>query len=94
MSGVVRLGDKDSGHDSFPPRAVISASSNVTANGIGVVRLGDAWEFHTDGHTVHDAICSSGSSSVFVNGLPIVMIGSSLSCGGFCVEGSSNVTAN
>lgn len=94
MSGVVRLGDTCSGHDGFPSRPVISASSNVTVNGLGVVRLGDQWAVHTDGNTTHDGVSSTGSSSVFVNGLGIVTIGNSISCGSTCIEGSSNVSAN
>lgn len=42
MPGATVLGDICSGHGSFPPRPVISASGNVIINGKGAVRIGDA----------------------------------------------------
>jgi len=94
MSGVVRLGDQSSGHDGFPPQPSTSASSDVFADSLGVVRLGDQWAPHTDGVTIHDGVQAEGSSDVFVNGLPIARIGDAISCGSFCAEGSSDVFAN
>lgn len=41
MPGIVRLGDKCSGHDGWPPRPNIEASTNVFVNDLGVHRLGD-----------------------------------------------------
>jgi len=94
MSGITRLGDYCTGHDGFVPRPAISASSNVFVNGKGVVRVGDQWAQHTDGHTTHDGVQVSGSSSVFVNGLPVARIGDHISCGSNVAEGSSNVFSN
>lgn len=94
MSGVTRLGDYCTGHDGFVPRPSISASSDVSANGKGIVRVGDQWAYHTDHHTIHDGIQVGGSSSVFVNGLPVARIGDHISCGSNVAEGSSSVFAN
>lgn len=41
MPGIVRLGDYCSGHDGYPPRPNIEASTNVFVNGLGIHRLGD-----------------------------------------------------
>jgi uncharacterized Zn-binding protein involved in type VI secretion len=92
MPGVTRLGDLTTGHDSFPSRPSIQASDNVLCNGIGVVRVGDAYAVHCNPLPIcHGGVLSSGSSSVFINSLPCGRIGDAVSCGDHVAEGSDNV---
>ena len=91
MAGVVRLGDKCSGHDCYPSRANDEASNNVFVNGRGVHRVGDHWATHCCPPPCHDGVASSGSSTVFVNGKPACRIGDKVSCGSTMATGSNNV---
>lgn len=92
MPGIVRLGDKCSGHNGFPPRPNNQASSNVFVNNLGVHRVGDSWETHCN-NSCHSGIASSGSSTVFCNSKGVCRIGDSVSCGSTMVEGSTNTFA-
>lgn len=47
MPGVVRRGDKCSGHGCFPPRPAITWSPNVFVNGRNVERRTDQLQVHT-----------------------------------------------
>ena len=94
MPGIVRLGDKCSGHGCFPSRPCIEASENVFVNGRGAHRLGDAWASHCCGPICHGGSAAGGSENVFVNGKPVCRIGDPVSCGSTMVEGSENVFAN
>jgi uncharacterized Zn-binding protein involved in type VI secretion len=92
MAGAVRLGDNCSGHGCFPPRPCIEASENVFVNGRGWHRLGDGWASHgCAACQPHGGSAASGSSTVFVNGLPACRIGDAVSCGSTMAEGSSDV---
>lgn len=92
MPAVTRLGDKDSGHDACPPRALAAASPNVFANGIAVGRVGDVYNAHgCKDHGPHTGVVAVGSGSVFINGLAAARIGDPVSCGGSVAEGSRNV---
>lgn len=91
MSGVVRLGDICTGHGAFPPRKVDSASSNVVVNGKGAVRLGDHWVTHCSPASCHDSTSSKGSSTVFVNGKPLVRKSDAIACGSKANTCSSDV---
>jgi len=90
--GVVRLGDMCSGHGPYPPRPNDQASSNVFVNNIAAHRETDSWALHCNGDC-HTGVLSAGSSSVFVNNLPIARIGDPISCGSTAAQGSSNVFA-
>lgn len=92
MPQATRLGDADTGHDSCPPTALVSASSNVLINGRGAGRVGDAYAPHgCIVHPPHSGTIASGSSSVFINGRAAGRVGDSVSCGGSVAQGSSNV---
>ncbi len=93
MPFITRLGDTCTGHGSFPPRASIEASTDVIVNGKGAVREGDAWAVHCSGKSCHGGSVSAGSSSVFVNGIPVARIGDPLDCGSSVATGSGNVSA-
>lgn len=90
MPQSARLHDFDSGHGCHPPRPNASASGNVFVNSRGFHRITDSWESHCCS-TCHGANTSSGSNSVFVNGLAAARIGDSVSCGSFIMTGSTNV---
>lgn len=92
MPAQTRLGDKDTGHDACPPRALAQGSPNVIINGLLAGRVGDQYNSHGClEHPPHTGVISSGSSSVFINGIPAGRIGDSVSCGGNVAEGSPNV---
>jgi len=92
MSAVTRLGDLTTGHVPFPPTPSIAASADVFVNGLGVVRVGDAYQSHCSG-SCHVGVLQTGSPTVFVNGLPIGRVGDPVSCGDFVGMGSMNVFA-
>jgi uncharacterized Zn-binding protein involved in type VI secretion len=63
-------------------------------NGLPAHRLSDVWAFHgKPDNPSHDGVLSAGSSTVFVNGLPLGRIGDSISCGSFVNSGSPDVNA-
>jgi len=90
MKPVTRLGDIHSGHSCFPPTPGISASSNVVANGRGVMRVGDSFAPHGCPKP-HGVNAASGYGKVITNGRPTVRISSSTACGATVVAGSPNV---
>jgi len=91
MAGVVRLGDKCSGHGCYPSRANDEGSPDVFVNGKPAHRLGDHWITHCCPPPCHDGVASSGSKTVFVNGKPAARIGDPINCGGAIITGSGNV---
>jgi len=92
MPPVTRLGDVCTGHDCFNPRPSISASPNVNANGIPVVRVGDNYALHgCSNRKPHTGILVSGSSTVSVNGLPVGRVGDGISCNSSVAAGSPDV---
>lgn len=93
MPGVARLGDICSGHGCWPPRPNDQASPNVYVNSINTHRESDHWVIHCCDDDCHDGSLALGSSSVFINGLPIARIGDPISCGSSVAQGSSNVFA-
>lgn len=93
MPAVHRLGDISQGH-CFEPRAIVTASENVFANGKGVTRVGDYSPVHTCGDSSHDSVMAQGSPTVFVNGIPMCRIGDLHSCGDKAGTGSPNVFSN
>jgi uncharacterized Zn-binding protein involved in type VI secretion len=94
MPGVHRQGDETQGHGCWPPQVPSSWSPNVFANGKPVIRQGDSRTPHTcpDIPETHGATYTGGST-VFVNGRPIQVRGSSLSCGDHAFACSGDVFA-
>ena len=91
---MTRLGDIGGHHDSCPNVPLVSCSENVFVNGRGAGRVSDSYAGHSCFiHPVHTPHIASGSSSVFVNGLPLARIGDATDCGGVVIEGSENVFA-
>jgi len=90
--GVVRIGDKCTGHGIWPPRACDTGSGDVFVNNIAAHRQGDHWVTHC-GLGCHDSTLSGGSSTVYVNGSPIGRIGDTVSCGSVAAQGSPSVFA-
>lgn len=94
MPGVCRKNDTCTGHGCFPSRANTSWSPNVYANTLNVHRETDGWEVHCCGTPCHSGSLATGSSNVYVNGLPISDIGDPIDCGSSVATGSDNVFAN
>lgn len=93
MPAVARLGDKDTGHGSWPPRPSTSGSPNVFINGIAALRVDDTYGPHTSGSNTHSGTVVSGSGTVKVNGKSLARIGDDVSCGSAIAQGSPNVFA-
>lgn len=94
MAGVGMFGLNCSGHDCFPPRPNVQASTDVIVNGLGAQRLTDAYTVHCcPDKGCHDAVVAIGSSTVYVNGLPVARDGDQLSCLSKVANGSLNVIA-
>lgn len=94
MPGVAFLGVKCTGHGDWPPRVNDQASPNVFVNGNAVHRQSDHWVTHCNSTPqCHDSTLSSGSGTVFVNGLQCGRIGDPIGCGSVISEGSPNVFA-
>jgi uncharacterized Zn-binding protein involved in type VI secretion len=98
MPGLTRLGDKDTGHDSCAPRALITGSSDVIVNDKPAGRANeDTYAMHScSDHSPHSAVISSGSPDVFINDKPAARIGDPVSCNSSdtVAEGSSDVIVN
>jgi uncharacterized Zn-binding protein involved in type VI secretion len=94
MPPITRLGDNTEGHGCYPARPSVAASGDVFANGIGMVRLGDAYDTHCCGPACHDGVLSAGSPNVFVNGKSVGRIGDPVDCGDTVAVGSGDVFAN
>ena len=89
MPGVVRKGDKCSGHGCYPPRPASKWSPNVFANGRNVERRTDTLESHCcDG--CHTGVYE-GVHTVFANNLDVQVQGDPIDCGSKCDEHSPNV---
>lgn len=84
MGNAVKLGDKDTGHDSHPPTPVTAGSSTVKVDGVPLARQGDPLASHG-----HNRNISGGSSSVFIDGKPAARTGDAVSCGGVLIGGGS-----
>lgn len=92
MPGATRLGDYNTGHGTFPPVPLITASGNVIINGKGAGRQGDGYPPHTDASPTTDTdSIASGSSTVFINGRQAARIGDPIDNGGTVRDGSGNV---
>ncbi|PWC09492.1 type VI secretion system PAAR protein [Brenneria roseae subsp. americana] len=84
MGNAVKIGDKDTGHGSYPPTSVTAGSSTVKVDGLPLARQGDPLAPHG-----HSRNIISGSSSVFVDGKPAARTGDGISCGGVLIGGES-----
>lgn len=89
MASPARLGDLSTGHDGYPPRPAVEASSNVFIDGVGAVRVGDHYDFHNKPVGVnHNGVVASGSTTVFVNGQGLAREGDPIDDG---LEGTDHI---
>ena len=73
--------DLCNGHDGCAPRAFAEHSPSVFAETFEVTREGDGFVSHgCPDHAPHGAVVSYAWQSVLVNGKPITVVGSSVSC--------------
>ncbi|EKS6643761.1 PAAR domain-containing protein [Enterobacter hormaechei] len=84
MGNAVKVGDKDTGHDSHSPTPVNSGSQTVNVDNRPLARKGDTLIYHG-----HNRMISSGSSSVFIDGKPAARTNDAVSCGGVLIGGGS-----
>lgn len=88
---TARLADYCSGHRCWPPRPNNQASENVFVNSRGAHRLGDSWNRHCCRKKCHSSVTCQGSSTVFVNGMPLARIGDVVCCTSRIMTGSTDV---
>ncbi len=91
MPAVTRLGDLCTGHDGYPPRPSITASSKVFASGKGVVCVSDAYAVHCRGSSCHPGTAQQGSLKVFASGKQKMRVGDPINCGSFVAQGTPKV---
>ena len=93
---VCRYGDISVGHSCFPSRPNNGGSPNVFINGIKAHIQFDHWLTHccvNPPFPCHDGFLSTGSTTVFVNGVQLGRAGDPISCGDTVSGGSPNVFA-
>lgn len=96
MPAISRIGDSvTTNHGCDGSTTMAAGSSDVLANGVGVVRVGDADTVHRFGgrncSAQHSVALSAGSPTVFVNGIPVGRVGDGSET---LASGSPNVFAN
>lgn len=79
------------GHDGYPPRGPTGWSSDVSIEGALALRVGDGWAVHCK-ESCHPGVGASGAGTVTVNGQPLMLVGSAISCGSSVATGASTVT--
>jgi uncharacterized Zn-binding protein involved in type VI secretion len=84
MAAVARLGDTSS-HGG----AIVTASTNVRANGQGVARQGDILQCPSHGPKALTAI----TTKTRVNGRLVITVGAHAACGAVITQGSPTVDA-
>lgn len=84
MPAVARLNDPSSHNGK-----IVTASTNVLANGLGVARSGD-----THSCPVHGPSALNSTSKTLVNGKSVVRVGDAAGCGATITSGSPNVNAS
>lgn len=94
MAGIVRLTDSSSGHDDCGEIVIVeNCSEDVFTNKLATGRVGSILDSHfCDVHPEHFGTVSTGSMTVYTNGIPMARIGSLVSCGGNMTLGSPNVS--
>lgn len=89
------IGDVGTDHDGYAPSKIISGSPDVLIDGKPVARVSDQLEPHTKpGSSPHPRSIASGSSTVFINGLPMAITGGSVGCGGVIIGSSSVIVGD
>ena len=91
MPQAARHRDLDSGHGCFPPRPIVSGSSDVFTNSRNQHRIGDMLDVHYCGLSGHPGTTLTGSSTVFCNSIPVSRVGDEVSCGSVIMTGSTDV---
>jgi uncharacterized Zn-binding protein involved in type VI secretion len=90
MAGVSRLGDTNA-----PGGAILHGAGTVFVNGIAIGLHTSQISSHAPWgrpHPPHNAASTTeGSPTVFAEGLPVLRIGSSVTCGHPIVQGSEDV---
>ena len=87
---LTRLGDLSLGHDGWPPRPCVTASTTVYTNNIPNHRQFDLWQQHCNGSSCHDGYLLLGSPTVYTEGLQQSRRFDPISCGDQAFEGSPN----
>lgn len=89
---AARQFDIGSQHNGYVPSPIIAASGNVTINGRGAARKGDALVPHIRSNSPpHPRAIAGGVGSVKINGKPAPRAGDQIDCGGKISNGSATV---
>ncbi|EJD6083016.1 PAAR domain-containing protein [Providencia rettgeri] len=87
MKGIIRTGDKTTGGGQ-----VLSGSSLMVFNGIGVARLGDPVYCPKKGH--NNVVIAQGHPTFLDNGIPVAFDGHKCSCGCTLISSLPNAKAS
>ncbi|QIF93429.1 PAAR domain-containing protein [Proteus vulgaris] len=87
MKGIIRIGDKNSSGG-----CVLSGSSGMLFNGIGVARLGDAVYCPKKGHD--NVVIAQGNPTFLDNNIPVAFDGYKCSCGCTLISSLSKAKAS
>ena len=91
---VATKGAKCTGHLCYPPMRTNEGSDFVMAEGVGVLLVGAQYDGHRCDKSWHTGVQSGGSSVIFVEDVPLVRIGDTVSCGSAVATGSNFVFAD
>lgn len=87
MPAVCNVGSVDSGHDGFSPGVVITGDALFTVNGIPISKSNDISAIHIKPDNPPHVGVLEGSSALTIGGVPVALVGDSLSCGAVVVSG-------
>lgn len=94
MPAITRVGvDVSAGHCFSPRSSDSTPQGTVYVNGILATVIGSGYPSHSCGDSSHSGAASSGSSTVFIEGIPVHRIGDAISCGDTSGSGSPNTFA-
>jgi len=96
MPAASRMGDISTGHNCFPPTAIITTPVTKTyLNGLLAAVVDAELLKHKCGRSFHFSTrnrkISSGSSNIFIEGKAAARIGDEIECGDNLGQGSSNI---
>lgn len=92
MVAILHVGSVSTGHDGYPPTTAKEGSQTVFVNGFPINRKGDEWLVHCRTSCHFGATVTPDTRTVYADGIPIGLVGDSISCGDTAGTGSPDVS--